>query len=212
MAVIRFEPFRDPFERLFSMAASGTRAPLAMPMDVYRTEDGSYHVEADLPGVDPGSVEVTVEHGTLTIQAERAPHYGESEQVVAAERPQGSFTRQLSLGEGVDAENLTAGYAERCPARDHSGVTQDKGPPDRGQPCVRRQPHHLGQPRRAGRGARWRHGRRRRLKVPVPHLRPAATSRVRSWPPVRRGGVCPGARAATLAAAGSWLGPAAPHG
>src|ERR1700733_2254395 len=70
--VPRFEPFRDPFrefDRLFSMAASGTRAPLSMPMDVYRGEDGSYHVEADLPGADPDSVEVTVEHGVLTIQA-----------------------------------------------------------------------------------------------------------------------------------------------
>jgi HSP20 family protein len=66
-------------------------------MDVYRAGDGSYHVEADLPGVDPDSVEVTVEHSTLTIRAERTPHYGESEQVIAAERPQGSFTRQLSL-------------------------------------------------------------------------------------------------------------------
>jgi HSP20 family protein len=112
MAVIRFDPLRDPFERFFSMAATGTRAPLAMPMDIYRTEDGSYHVEADLPGVDPDSVEVTVEHSTLTIQAERTPHYGESEQVIAAERPQGSFTRQLSLGEGVDSENLTAGYTD----------------------------------------------------------------------------------------------------
>jgi HSP20 family protein len=53
MSVLRFEPYRDPFERLFSMAATGTRAPLGMPMDAYRTEDGSYHVEADLPGVDP---------------------------------------------------------------------------------------------------------------------------------------------------------------
>jgi HSP20 family protein len=115
MSVIRFEPFRDPFgglDRLISMAATGTRAPLGMPMDVYRAEDGSYHVEADLPGVDPDSVEVTVEHGTLTIQAERAPHYGESNQVIAAERPQGSFTRQLTLGEGVDSENLTASYAD----------------------------------------------------------------------------------------------------
>ena len=94
------------------MAASGTRAPLGMPMDVYRSEDGSYHVEADLPGVDPDSVEVTVERGIVTIRAERTPHYGDSEPVVAAERPQGSFTRQLSLGEGVDAENLTAGYAD----------------------------------------------------------------------------------------------------
>ena len=112
MAVIRFDPLRDPFERLFSMAATGTRAPLGMPMDVYRTEDGSYQVEADLPGVDPGSVEVTVEHSTLTIRAERTPHYGESEQVIAAERPQGSFTRQLHLGEGVDSDNLTARYAD----------------------------------------------------------------------------------------------------
>ena len=71
MAVIRFDPFRDPLERLLSMAATGTRAPLGMPMDVYRAGDGSYHVEPDLPGVDPDSVEVTVEHSTLTIRAER---------------------------------------------------------------------------------------------------------------------------------------------
>ena len=96
MSVIRYEPFRDPFERLISMAATRTRAPLAMPMDVYRSEDGSYHVEAHLPGVDPDGIEVTVEHGTLTIQAERTPHYGESERVIIAEGPQGSFTRQLT--------------------------------------------------------------------------------------------------------------------
>ena len=115
MSVMRFEPFRDPFrelDRLVSMAASGTRAPLGMPMDVYRGEDGSYHVEADLPGVDPDSIEVTVEHGALTIRADRTPHYGESEQIIAAERPQGSFTRQLALGEGVDSENLTAEYTD----------------------------------------------------------------------------------------------------
>jgi len=112
MSVLRFEPFRDPFERLFSMAASGTRAPLGMPMDVHRGQDGSYHVEADLPGADPDSVEVTVEHAVLTIRAERTPHYGDSDQVIAAERPQGSFARQLSLGEGADSENLTAGYAD----------------------------------------------------------------------------------------------------
>ncbi|HEU4947279.1 MAG TPA: Hsp20/alpha crystallin family protein [Kribbella sp.] len=115
MSVFRFEPFRDPareFDRLMSMAASGTRAPLAMPLDVYRSEDGSYHVEADLPGVDPDSIEVTVDSGTLTIGAERTPAYGENQQVIVAERSQGSFTRQLSLGEGVDAENLTAEYAD----------------------------------------------------------------------------------------------------
>jgi HSP20 family protein len=112
MAVLRFEPFRDPFDRLMSLAATGTRTPLGMPIDIYRSEDGAYHVETDLPGVDPASIEVTVEHSTLTIKAERAPRYGDTDQVIVAERPQGTFTRQFALGEGVDFEHLTADYAE----------------------------------------------------------------------------------------------------
>lgn len=112
MAVLRFEPFRDPFDRLMSLAATGTRTPLGMPIDIYRSEDGSYHVETDLPGVDPDSIEVTVEHNTLTIKAERGPRYGDGEQVIVAERPQGTFARQLALGEGVDSGALTAGYSE----------------------------------------------------------------------------------------------------
>ncbi len=87
-------------------------------MDVYRGEDGSYHVEADLPGADPDSVE----HGVLTIQAGRTPHYGDSGLVIVAERPQGSFARQLSLGEGVDSENLTAGAAPRRTERRRIGA------------------------------------------------------------------------------------------
>ena len=112
MAVLRFEPFRDPFDRLMSLAATGNRSPLGMPLDIYRTEDGSYHVETDLPGVDPASIDVTVEHAVLTIRAERAPSYGDGARVIVAERPQGTFSRQLALGEGVDPEHLTADYAE----------------------------------------------------------------------------------------------------
>jgi HSP20 family protein len=112
MAVIRHETFHDPFERLMAMAASGRRAPLAMPMDVYRSDDSSYHIEADLPGMDADSVDITLEHATLTIRAERKPHYGENDHVLAAERPQGPFTRQLTLGEGLDAGQLAAVYAD----------------------------------------------------------------------------------------------------
>jgi hypothetical protein len=57
--------------------------------DVYRAGDGSYHVEADLPGVGPDSVEVTVEHSTLDDPGRTHPHYGESEQVIVAEQPRG---------------------------------------------------------------------------------------------------------------------------
>jgi HSP20 family protein len=110
MAVLRFEPFRDPFDRLMSLATTGTRSPLGMPLDIYRTEDGSYHVETDLPGVDPDSIDITLEHSNLMIKAERAPHYGDDVQVIVTERPQGSFVRQLTLGEGMDSEHLTAEY------------------------------------------------------------------------------------------------------
>jgi HSP20 family protein len=103
MSVVGLGPFRDPFRefgRLLPMAASGTRAPLLMPMDVCRGKDGSY-MSSQPARRRPDSVEVTVEHGVLTIQAERTPHYGDSEQVIAAERPQESFARQLSPGEGA---------------------------------------------------------------------------------------------------------------
>jgi HSP20 family protein len=110
MAVLRFEPFRDPFDRLMSLATTGNRNPLGMPLDIYRTKDGSYHVDTDLPGVDPGSIDITLEHSNLTIKAERAPHYGDDVQVIVTERPQGSFVRQLTLGEGMDSDHLTAEY------------------------------------------------------------------------------------------------------
>lgn len=112
MAILRFEPFRDPFDQLRSMVASGTRTPLATPLDVYRSEDGTYHIETDLPGFDPANIDVTVEHGTLIIRAERKPRYGDADHVIAAERPQGLFARHLTLGEGLDADQLSAAYAD----------------------------------------------------------------------------------------------------
>ena len=76
-----------------------------MPMDAWRCADG-YHVALDLPGVDPGSTELTVERNSLSVQA----MFGEGDQVLTAERPQGSFTRHLILGDDVDAENVRADY------------------------------------------------------------------------------------------------------
>ena len=114
MSVLRFDPFGDPFrqmDRLTSQLLSGTRTPMAMPMDVWQTADG-YHVCLDLPGVDPNSVDITTERNVLTIKAERRAEYEEGQNVLIAERPQGSFTRQLQLGDTVDAENIKASYAD----------------------------------------------------------------------------------------------------
>ena len=113
MSVLRFDPFGDPFrqmDRLTSQLLSGTRTPMGMPMDVWQTDDG-FHVCLDLPGVDPESVDITTERNTLTIKAERRAEYEDGQNVFIAERPQGTFTRQLQLGDTVDTENIQASYS-----------------------------------------------------------------------------------------------------
>jgi HSP20 family protein len=114
VSVLRFDPFGDPFrqmDRLTSQLLSGTRTPMGMPMDVWQTDDG-FHVCLDLPGVDPDSVDITTERNTLTIKAERRAEYEDGQNVLIAERPQGTFTRQLQLGESVDTENIQASYSD----------------------------------------------------------------------------------------------------
>ena len=114
MAILRFDPFRDPFhefDRLTSQLRSGTRMPLGMPMDVWKGEHG-YTIELDLPGVEPDSIELTCERNELTVRAERRPTFAQGDEVVVAERPQGSFTRQLVLGDGLDTSSVSANYAD----------------------------------------------------------------------------------------------------
>lgn len=106
--LMRTDPFRD-FDR-FTESVLGTRArPAAMPMDAYR-EDSTFVVHVDLPGVTPESIELTVEQNVLTVHAERKPPVGESAEKVLDERSYGVFSRQLFLGDTLDADRLTATY------------------------------------------------------------------------------------------------------
>ena len=106
--LMRTDPFRD-FDRL-TEAVLGTRArPAVMPMDAYREGD-HFIVQFDLPGVDPGSIDLTVEKNVLTVRAERSLEPKESQEVLISERPQGTFSRQLFLGESLDADNVQASY------------------------------------------------------------------------------------------------------
>jgi HSP20 family protein len=83
---------------------------MAVPMDAYRKED-SFVLELDLPGVQPNSVELTVEDDMLTIRAERqVPPQGEDVEPVISERPCGTFTRQVLFGTGLDTEHIQADY------------------------------------------------------------------------------------------------------
>ena len=109
--LMRFDPFRE-IDRLSqqiwgSPGAVGRTA--AMPMDAYR-RDGNFVVHFDLPGVEPGSIDLTVEKNVLTVSAQRSWQPAEGDQIVVNERPQGSVARQLFLGETLNTEEIAASY------------------------------------------------------------------------------------------------------
>ena len=112
VAVLRFDPFRD-FDSLTANmlgASSGSdRAPRFMPMDLYKLDD-HYVLRADLPGVDPGSIDVDVDRGTLTITGHRTAPGSDGVQWISSERFAGTYRRQLSLGDGVDPDRIAASY------------------------------------------------------------------------------------------------------
>ncbi|MFQ6171622.1 Hsp20/alpha crystallin family protein [Oryzobacter sp. R7] len=108
--LMRTDPFRE-LDRMAQQAfgSVGTLArPAAMPIDAWRDGD-TFHVELDLPGVDPGSIDVDVERNVLTVKAERRPASNERE-LIAAERPRGVFSRQLFLGDTLDTDGIVADY------------------------------------------------------------------------------------------------------
>jgi HSP20 family protein len=108
--LMRFDPFRD-LDRVAQMLTQGTGPvrPAMMPMDAYRDGD-RFVIQFDLPGVDPNSIDLTVEKNVLTVRAERTPQPAEGRDVLVAERPQGAFTRQLFLGESLDTDHIQATY------------------------------------------------------------------------------------------------------
>lgn len=106
--LMRFDPFAD-FDRWTRQMWNTGRPQAFMPVDAYRTEE-KFWLMLDLPGVDPESIDVQVEDSTLTIKAERRWQPETDAQIVMSERPQGTFTRQFYLGEGLDTDHIEAGY------------------------------------------------------------------------------------------------------
>ena len=108
--LMRTDPFRD-LDRLFQQVTTGLPGrPAAMPMDAYRDGD-TFLVQFDLPGVAPDDIDVTVEKNVLTVRAERTrPEAPEGTEMVAAERLHGTFSRQLFLGDTLDADHIEAAH------------------------------------------------------------------------------------------------------
>jgi HSP20 family protein len=106
--LMRTDPFRE-LDRLAQQVFSTAARPAAMPMDAYRAGDDLV-VHFDLPGIDPESIELDVERNVLNVRAERTSPAPEDAEVLVAERPAGTFTRQLFLGDTLDTDRIDASY------------------------------------------------------------------------------------------------------
>jgi len=126
MAVIRWEPARElqaiqqEMNRLFGSAfdvqGNGTNGGAASrwipPMDVVEDEE-HFVVRADLPGVEEGDVNVELEDNVLTISGERRSDAEERKDGYRrVERAYGSFSRSLTLPEGIDPEAISASFSK----------------------------------------------------------------------------------------------------
>ena len=106
------DPFRDIDRltaQLLGASPGSARVPLAMPMDLYRSGD-HYVLHADLPGVDPDSVDVSIDGGVLTVTAQRSERTEHDVQWLNSERFTGGYMRRLSLGQDIDADHIAATY------------------------------------------------------------------------------------------------------
>jgi HSP20 family protein len=106
--LMRTDPFRE-LDRLTQQVLGTAAKPAAMPMDAFRVGD-TFVVELDLPGVASESIDLDVERNVLTVRAERRPSAEHNAEVVITERPAGTFSRQLFLGETLDTERIDASY------------------------------------------------------------------------------------------------------
>jgi len=100
-----FDPFRD-FDRLFGRPGEGVSG---IPMDVVRHEHG-LEIRFDLPGVDPESIDLTVDKGELSLSAQRSAEFPEDARVLVNERPTGTLQRRLLLADTLDTDRLEASY------------------------------------------------------------------------------------------------------
>ena len=114
--LMRTDPFRE-LDRLTQQVLGTNARPAAMPMDAYRHGD-SFYICLDLPGINPDSIDLTVEQNVLTVRAERAPVQADGAQMIVAERPYGTFTRQASArARNRPGASASAGRASGCSSR-----------------------------------------------------------------------------------------------
>jgi HSP20 family protein len=122
--LMRTDPFRELDRMAQQMLGTATR-PAAMPIDAFRQGD-EFVVQFDLPGVSADAIDLTVERNVLTVHAQRDRSFrDDGVELLIGERPHGTFSRQLFLGDTLDTDNLKAEYVDgvlvlRIPVREQA--------------------------------------------------------------------------------------------
>ncbi|GAA3818648.1 Hsp20/alpha crystallin family protein [Sphaerisporangium flaviroseum] len=125
MLLTSIDPFVQEVERQFDRLSRGAftwgegSGNGVMPLDGIRRKDDVV-LRFDLPGIDPDSIEVTVDRGVLSVSARREEELAEDDRLFVRERVMGTFTRRVYLSEHLDSEHVDAGY--------HNGVLQIRIP------------------------------------------------------------------------------------
>lgn len=106
-------PHVRDFNRFFNVELGDEDSTIATsawtPAVDIAEKDDHFLIEADIPGVDPKDIEVSMENGVLTLRGERESEIKEEKEGYSrVERTHGSFYRRFSLPETADAENITA--------------------------------------------------------------------------------------------------------
>ena len=111
MLLTTFDPFTSEFDRFARRTFGSADYRRLARMDAIRREN-EVELRFDLPGIDPESIDVTVDRGVLTVTARRGDEYTEGEKPFIRERVMGSYTRRVRLSDAVDSEKIEAGYAD----------------------------------------------------------------------------------------------------
>jgi HSP20 family protein len=97
----------DPFAQRLTRRTFGQAT--VMPLDIVR-RDGDVLLRFDVPGIDPESIDVTVDHGVLSVSVKRQEEKTENDKFFVRERTMGTFTRRLSLSKNLNADAIEAAY------------------------------------------------------------------------------------------------------
>jgi HSP20 family protein len=106
--MLRFTDPSNEMDRMLSSFGGRWRGGI-MPVDAYE-RDGIYTLRFDLPGVNPEKVDLTVEGNVLTVTAESPSDDDDRVTWLLRERPSGSHSREVRLGEHLNAGAVEANF------------------------------------------------------------------------------------------------------